>query len=290
MVPIIKAQSRDKAEEWALVLSASSIPHQIDRQGGEWVIHVNKLDLARSKEIMDEYEKENRGWSAKPVAKPLYKKTFSGFAVGLLLLGFYWFIKSDNSWPMWFQAGNASAEHIMRGELWRASTALFLHADNLHILSNVISCVIFCSVVCRLYGLGLGWTLILISGIAGNLLTAFFYRSGHYSVGASTAIFGAVGLIGAWRFVFWRNHPFSGKKAWIYLVVVLTLLGVLGVGKNADIVAHLFGGISGCVLGVLAAKMIRHPLPMKLQYLLAGGSAGIVAVSWLLALLQNPLI
>jgi membrane associated rhomboid family serine protease len=285
MVPFKKSQSREKVEEWALVLSASSIPHQIDQEGGEWVIYISRLDLARSEQIIDQYEKENRGWSSKPAVKQLYKKTFSGLVVAFLLLAFYWFIRADNSWMLWFQVGNASAELIMRGELWRAATALFLHADNLHILSNVISCVVFCSVVCRLYGFGLGWILILISGITGNLLTAFFYRTGHYSVGASTAIFGAVGLIGAWRFIFWRSHPFSRKRAWIYIVVVLILLGILGVGRNADILAHLFGGMSGCVFGILAAKLIRHPLPMKRQYILAGFSVLIAGVSWVLALL-----
>ncbi len=284
MVPFKRDLSREKVEEWALVLSASSIPHQIEQEGGEWVIYADKFDLARSEKVLLQYEKENLGWSSKLTVKQLYKRTFSGLVIAFLLLVFYWFIKSDNTWPVWFRIANASAEHIMRGELWRAVTALFIHADNLHIISNVISCLIFCSVVCRLYGYGLGWFLILLSGISGNLLTAFFYRTGHYSIGASTAIFGAVGLIGVWRFTYWRKHPFSRKRAWLYLVVVLVLLGILGAGKNTDILAHLFGGIAGCVVGIPAVKMIAHPLSKKRQLFLAALSVSIVAVSWFFAL------
>jgi membrane associated rhomboid family serine protease len=284
MVPFKRDLSREKAEEWALVLSASSIPHQIEQEGGEWVIYVDQFDLARSEKVLLQYEKENLGWTSKHTLIQLYKKTFSGLVIAFLLLVFYWFTKSDNTWPVWFQIANASSEQIMRGELWRAVTALFIHADNLHIISNVISCLIFCSVVCRLYGSGLGWFLILLSGITGNLLTAFFYRTGHYSIGASTAIFGAVGLIGVWRFAFWRKHPFTRKKAWIYLVVVLVLLGILGAGKNTDMLAHLFGGIAGCVVGIPAVKIIAHPLSKKRQLILAALSVSIVAVSWIFAL------
>ena len=284
MVLFKKDLSREKVEEWTLVLSASSIPHQVEQEGGEWVVYVDKSDLEQSEKVLFQYDKENMGWSTKLTVKQLYKKTFSGLIIAFLLLVFYWFIKSDNTWPVWFKIANASAEEIMRGELWRAVTALFIHADNLHIISNVISCLIFCSVVCRLYGFGLGWFLILLSGIAGNLLTAFFYRAGHHSIGASTAIFGAVGLIGVWKFSFWRKQPFSGKRAWIYLVVVLVLLGVLGAGKNTDIIAHLFGGVAGCVAGIPAVKMISHPLSKKRQFFLAALSVSIVAVSWFFAL------
>ena len=284
MVLFKKDLSREKVEEWTLVLSASSIPHQVEQEGGEWVIYVDKCDLVRSEKVLLQYDKENTGWSSRLTVKQFYKKTFSAFIVAFLLLVFYWFIKADNSWSVWFKIGNASAEEIMRGELWRAVTALFIHADNLHIISNVISCLIFCSVVCRLYGLGLGWFLILLSGIAGNLLTAFFYRTGHYSIGASTAIFGAVGLIGVWRFTFWKKQPFSRKRAWIYLVVVLVLLGILGAGKNTDILAHLFGGIAGCVVGIPAVKILVHPISKKRQLFFAVLSVSIVAVSWFFAL------
>ena len=283
MVPLRTDQSRKQIEEWSLVLSASSIPYIIEEKNGKWVISVDVSNIDRSEQILRAYHEENRDWLPEVKEKPVYGKSFSGFGMALLLMGIYLAMKWQKVDVKWFQLGCASAEHILGGEWWRAVTALFLHGDILHVLLNSICCWIFCSAVCRFYGFGLGWFLILAAGVGGNIITAFVFKANHYSIGASTAIFGAAGLLGAWRFAFRRKHPIFRKKAWIPLAGVLALLAFLGVGKNADLTAHFSGGIMGCFLGMLAARGITHPIPKKWQLLLAALSAAIVLISWFFA-------
>ena len=86
----------------------------------------------------------------------------------------------------WFVAGRADAKLILAGEFWRCVTALTLHADMPHVLGNAIFGTLFMGAVFRVLGPGLGGTLVLASGIVGNLVNAFLHGSAHSSVGAST--------------------------------------------------------------------------------------------------------
>ena len=82
--------------------------------------------------------------------------------------------------PQW------GAELILAGELWRAVTALTLHADHAHLLSNAIACALFLSVVCGALGAGVGSALVLLAGAGGNLANALLHGSHRVSVGAAT--------------------------------------------------------------------------------------------------------
>jgi drug/metabolite transporter (DMT)-like permease len=44
-----------------------------------------------------------------------------------------------------------------------------------------------------------GWLLILLTGVFGNLVNASLQLPGHIAIGASTAVFGAIGLIALYR-------------------------------------------------------------------------------------------
>jgi rhomboid protease GluP len=52
---------------------------------------------------------------------------------------------------------------------------------------------------CDQLGPGVGLWLVLLAGTAGNALTAVAYGTQHNSVGASTAMFGAIGILAATR-------------------------------------------------------------------------------------------
>src|SRR5262249_36491518 len=99
------------------------------------------------------------------------------------------------AWGTAFRVGSAIAERIVAGEWWRAVTALTLHANAAHLLGNVSVGLVVTTAVCRLVGPGLGSALVLATGVAGNLLAAVVRRTASSSVGASTALFGAVGIL-----------------------------------------------------------------------------------------------
>src|SRR6185369_4433376 len=109
-----------------------------------------------------------------------------------------------------------------------------LHADLTHLLSNVTIGGIFIILLCRELGSGLAWSLLLGSGALGNLVNALVQAPTHRSVGASTAVFGAVGILAAISMVRYRHHL---QRRWFIPVAAgLALLAILGTeGKNTDL-------------------------------------------------------
>jgi rhomboid protease GluP len=129
----------------------------------------------------------------------------------------------------------------------------------------------------------------LAAGVLGNALTALAHRSGFISVGASTAVFGALGALAGAQIAS-HSAPGAGSqrgraRAWVSLAASAALLGLLGTGQRADLLAHLFGMLCGLGLGLFAALALRAP-PRRsaLQPLLAAATVPALAACWWLAL------
>lgn len=278
--------SQKRIEEWALVLSASSIPYIIEEKDNRWILYVDNSNFGRAERTLHDYDLENEEWVNEVSEKPTKRRTFSGLIIGLLLVGIYFAMRGKLWEREILGMGSASAELILNGQWWRSVTALFLHADLVHVLSNALACWVFCSSVVQLYGYGLGWFLILFSGAGGNLITAYIYQIDHVSLGASTAIFGAVGLLGTWRFVSKRRYSIFRKRAWIYIAGVVALLAFFGAGQRTDIAAHLAGGALGCLLGYIVNKVLAQQLSKRTNAIIATVSTGIILLSWFLAFIS----
>lgn len=158
--------------------------------------------------------------------------------------------------------GRVDATRMMEhGEWWRALTALMLHGDIVHLASNIVAGVGFAFLLARFFGAGAGWLLILIAGMAGNALNAWVhYPESHLSIGASTAVFAALGLItgvGLWVAVMQPAERWTMPRWLVPAFGGLTLLGLLGVGEGLDgridVAAHISGFICGGVAGFLCA-------------------------------------
>lgn len=182
----------------------------------------------------------------------------------------------------WISRGNADAGAIRAGQWWRAVTALTLHADGLHLLGNMTIGGLFIIFLCRALGSGFAWSLLLASGALGNLLNAWIQSPRHHSVGASTTVFGAVGLLAAINFL--RDRQRLRRRWYLPLAAALALLALLGSeGENTDLGAHLFGFVVGIGLGLLTghhfAKDGGHSQPW-LNRLLVLVSLGVVGGAW----------
>jgi rhomboid protease GluP len=181
-----------------------------------------------------------------------------------------------------FASFGASADRINAGDVYRAVTALMLHDGPVHLMGNMAGIALFGTAVCAITGAGPGWLMILLTGFLGNLANAAFYGTAHLSVGASTAIFGAIGILTAIRFR-QKTGPAGWKnRAWLPLAAGLALLAVLGTeGEHTDIMAHLFGLLSGLLIGAAHSLFIWRPLPKKYQHGCWLATAGIIAWAWL---------
>ena len=117
------------------------------------------------------------------------------------------------------------------------------------------------------------------SDLLGNALTAAVVRRGYVSVGASTAVFAALGAVALLQAVARR------RMALLALGAGSALLGLLGTGQNADLFAHLFGFAAGGALGAAAGPLARHPPRRTVwQPLLALAALAALTVCWRIAL------
>jgi rhomboid protease GluP len=286
--------SERRVRRWALVLDARKIPCRIESGGLGWQLLVPEEYLAAARHELRLFEEENRGWPpAEPLSRPSSANTLVTLSVLLLLATFHNITRLDFSLfghnpPDWTELGKASAGRIMDGEWWRLVTALTLHADWLHLVSNLAIGGVFIVWLCRDIGSGLAWCLLLGSGIIGNLANAFVQPSWHSSVGASTALFGAVGILAALSVVRRRS---SRRKRWLLpAAAALALLAILGTeGKNTDLGAHLFGFVSGVGFGLAAEFLLGRygPPGRALNALLSLLCVAVVTASWWAALMSG---
>ena len=271
--------------DWALVLEAAGIAHRVIQTDAGWDITVAAPDLSAALGALDAYDAESRA-PQQEASLPPETTSYLGIAVaGLLLAAYVVTGPRDTPEPTaWFRAGSASAELMLRGQWWRAVTALTLHADLLHLFGNAVASLIFVAAVGRWLGSGVGALLIIAAGAAGNLMTAMLHRTGHISVGASTATFAALGILAGLQVVRRLRFGPLRRRAWLPLGAGLALFAMLGVGERSDIFAHLFGLGSGCLLGAGAAVLIPRRLGWALQIVFGVISVALLTLSWALAL------
>lgn len=272
------------AEEWELVLLAQGLSPSVRWSPDGAVLSVPQAEVDRALASLLAYERENPRKLAERVEPMESGSLLAGVAVALLLLIFFSITVDWLPALSWFERGSADAERILQGDLWRTVTALTLHADVAHALSNAIAAALFLSAVSSMVGVGLGGALVLLAGAGGNLANAFLHGSPHVSVGASTAVFGAVGLLGSLAMTRRRRRALSRWRAWLPVAAALALLGMLGSGgPRVDVWAHLFGLLVGAVLGILIASVTPRRLGLRIQWACGTAAVTTLIYCWTLA-------
>jgi membrane associated rhomboid family serine protease len=265
------------------VLAADGIAHRVAVDAGVWWIFVDEADFARARTQIALWQNENpQRAPAAPAPEPRVD-TSLGYGLALALVVFFAITGPWSDTSEWFERGNADARRIVRGELWRTVTALTLHSDISHVLGNAFSCAVFATLVLRRYGPGTGVWLLLLSGALGNLATALWHGAFHRSVGASTALFGAIGVLAGTELVRRRRRDVHWRQAWLPLAGGLGLLAMLGTGRGSDLAAHVFGLLAGIGVGLAAARAASVPLPTGKQRALAAGALAVGVAAWLWA-------
>ncbi len=281
----LAAKNRAEAEAWSLVLAAEGVAHGVQASEGRYTVEVDAGDAARAEALIARWASENEP-RPKPAPEPhAAPRTNAGVWIALGLAGFFAATGEWSETSEYFRRGSADARRIVSGgELWRTVTALTLHSDPSHVLGNAFSCAVFGTLLLRRYGVGVGAWLLLGSGALGNLLTALWHGSQHRSVGASTALFGAIGALAATELVRRRRHALGWHQAWLPIASGVALLAMLGTGRGSDFTAHAMGLAAGFALGLAAARGIATPPTPAAQAGLALGALAGVAAAWAAAL------
>lgn len=276
-----------QADDLALALHSEGVGAEVRRGREGWLVETSAADAAAAREILVAFERENRPQPEPPRAPP---PPFPWTAMAVLSLALLWFFAWTGpraGGSEWFAAGSARASRMVAlGEWWRAVTALTLHADLGHVIGNVLAGSVFVGSACSRFGTGAGGALVLAAGALGNVANALHHRgSGHDSVGASTAVFAAIGLLAADALLA-RRLPRGGRLA--PFGAALGLLAMLGTSERADFGAHLYGLAAGLALGLAAAPALPAPLPRPLQALAGTLAFALLAAAWTLALRPSP--
>lgn len=285
LTAIWQSASRDHCAEFALVLAAQAIEAQIHRDGSIWVLSVptDAVPLARLE--LAAYAAESRSARVGRPAVAAEGRPWPGVIAYAVIIVTISLIAPQMAFgPDWVTAGRVDGGRLMAGEWWRAVTALTLHADAAHLLGNCLFGGFFGYSVARYLGGGFGWLLIVVCGALGNVVNVLLMGADHRSIGASTAVFAALGILSAylWR----RGFPAaaSRRERIAPLVAGIGLLAFTGAGGvNTDIGAHLFGYAAGFGGGIAVARL-GLPAGRRAQLACGAGAFGLVVAAWLAAL------
>ncbi|MDX1480041.1 MAG: rhomboid family intramembrane serine protease [Woeseiaceae bacterium] len=272
----------------ALVLTSLDIPHEVLRSETGWQLVVPGEFAERAQFELWQYDQENRPQRRqKPLVTPRQHDGVSGVLVYVGLIGLFAWLAGEAAFGRdWLAAGRMDGREFRDGEIWRTFTALTLHLDVKHLIGNMGFGSLFGFFAGRLLGSGAAWCTIVVAAAVANGLNAMLLDVAHRSIGASTAVFAALGLVSGYV---WRGRLMSQER-WPYrlgpIVGGIALLAYTGTGgENTDIGAHLMGFVCGLAAGGFLVGVTPLLGSARLQSIAGGTALALIIGSWMLALL-----
>lgn len=299
-----------KLREHALVLQAMGIPNGMIPSEGAHLLLVPREHAERSRGEIERYDRENASWPPREEVPLAISDGIQGSIAYACVLALFFVLEKRESYGLdWFGSGAASTAAIREGEWWRALTALSLHTDLSHVAANILFGAVFGVILAQSLGTGIAWAGFLVAGTIGNLLNALLQQESHVSVGASTGVFGALGIQVAYEWMRRRELRYSKLRRWTPIAMGIALFFWVGTGggrfsetdtaretqreiaevlERVDVMAHITGFVTGAALGVvLGIVRSRLRLRGRWQVGLAWGALAVLAGGWALALARN---
>jgi len=285
---VVAAGRRNDCFDGRLVLAAAGIDAAVERDRSEWRLLVRESDGQAAMAELAAYQAE---LAEQPQRRAAKIPTYSGAAVGVFgyaaVIGLVAWLDhwSAFGWS-WLEAGRVDSDQVADGQWWRTFTALTLHSDARHLLSNLVFGGVFGLLAGRILGGGVAWLAIVVGGALGNFANAIMRGNDHWSIGASTGVFAALGIMVAHAL---RPRSDASEKLlrrWSPLIAGVTLLAMTGLGgERTDVAAHVTGFIAGLIIGWAGCRLPHRYLASQRVQALAGAFAiGLVAMAWCIAL------
>lgn len=253
----IDAPSRQKALDWCLVLASQHIESIPDCAGEPpgWFLLVPRSSLERANEAITQYEIENRAW---PLRHSLFESGPSfdtaSLAWAILLVVFF---ASQQFNPGLQSVGTLNPLAIAEGQWWRPFTAIMLHLDTGHLISNAVLGTLVLGLAMGALGPGTGLLGAYLAGVIGNIL-AYLLRPAsppYEALGASGMVFGALGLLAAHWTTVWIKTRHRPRHAVSGAIAAILIFVFLGMSPQSDLLAHAGGFVGGLGIGL---SMARH--------------------------------
>jgi rhomboid protease GluP len=285
LVTVFRSVHRRACNERLLVLTAVGVDALVTAADGEFLLQVAPQDAGYAARHLLQYDAENRPPPPLPPPPPVYGHTWVGCAIyALVLVGVAWVLSNGLVRLDAFDLGELDAARVQAGEWWRAWTALTLHVDAAHLAANLGAGCWFGYLAARQMGSGTAWFITVTGAAIANLLEGLFGPPEHRAVGASTAVFSALGAMSAYS---WRERfalPQRWARRWGPLIAGVILLGWTGSGgegTDVDVVAHVAGFAVGALLGATAAlPRCRRVLQRVPQGFSGAAALASIAIAW----------
>lgn len=250
-VEIYRSVQATDCDERLLLLESVGIAAAMRMDDGAYGVWVAPEDAGRAYFELTRYAAENHPTA--PVPRPTLHGGALLAAAGYALVLFALAAAAANGalGRDWLGVGALDGSLVRDGEWWRVATALTLHADLAHFGSNVGFGALFGALAARVYGPGRAWLGILLAALLANLANAAWMPAGRVSLGASTAVFAALGMLCVFRWPDRRRGARAGIRG-ASVIAALVLLALLGTGDaRTDVAAHALGFVAGLAAGAV---------------------------------------
>lgn len=272
-------------QEYSLVLEARGIEHETEQDQSSWILSVPAGMRHRAYEELSRYSVERGVRRSVPeVIQPHSGGAIGVFLYVLILLLTAYCAGNATFGADWLTLGSLDAG--VRGEWWRAVTALTLHLDQEHLLGNVLFGAVAGIAASRLLGPGIAWASILGAAALANYAEILITPITHRAVGASTAVFAALGMLSGMA---WRQRLTLRERLWYRwapLIAGICLLTLLGAGSaHVDVLGHALGFLFGLGVGWIFVRTgVSNNREPRVQVIAGLGAVLLVCAAWVFAL------
>jgi membrane associated rhomboid family serine protease len=195
-------------------------------------------------------------------------------SLGILIINIIAFIVqlTDPTGYMYiYEAAFIPAEFFRGQKVWTIISAMFMHADPVHIVGNMMFFIVISDNVEHTMGHIVYFLTYIVCGLSASILHALFSllspgMASIPSLGASGAIFGIIAIYGI---LFPNNQLYMmGKvsvriKAKMFILVyfiqqVLYALIFWNIGSGVAYFAHIGGFVMGALIAIIFKKINRY--------------------------------
>jgi membrane associated rhomboid family serine protease len=236
--------------DWSLVLASEGIAAIIYHGERGWELIVELAEHERALAALGQYQIENRGWHWRHEPPGTGIPFHWGGLLWALGMGVFYYWSTVRS-PWLKDVGMVDSKAVWGGQWWRLFTAVTLHENLPHLLSNAMTGSLLLGLAMARFGPGVALLAAFLAGVAGNAAGVMMDPVAHESLGSSGMVTGALGLITVQSFTPWRKYrgaaPFFSRA----VAAGVLMLVLIGFSPGTDTVAHVGGFLAGAIFGLM---------------------------------------
>lgn len=263
LVPAVLGVPQSRMGEALALLGSEGI--EADYRPGDGAILVAPLDENAARRLLEEvdlFEEEEPEQPPEPTVVWSGRGASGLLAVAVACGAVFWSTHLSGAPPTrtrLLEHGAISWSLVESGDFWRLLSAVFIHFDGAHLLSNLLTLALVGPPLAHHLGAGRFLLVFVVAGVAGNAFSHMMFPTVGLKAGASGAVSGVLGALAGQTL----RPEFRGRfRRWQILGALAAVYALLvGVGPGRDNAAHAGGLLAGLILGRLITPLDDPPRP-----------------------------